>query len=167
MFDPERTAEIAKKLNLEENDPILAFFRSHERSYEKFGDELRAEGYEITSIEDAMMLIQIEGKLPLTREPFFFHAKRSTLGLSIGKVGSKINFSDDESIVWNKQKFLDKDGKAQDTFDLGDEDEDGDFEPDADVTDLMPNDVIEIFRQLVTDYRESISIEGEFKVVGD
>ena len=48
--------------------------------------------------------------------------------------------------------MVDKDGKAQDTFNLE--------EDSMEILDLMPEQVIGIFRQLVSEYRKDTSIEG-------
>lgn len=174
MVDPERVNLPISKIGIEQEeidplagDPFYEFFRAHERAYERLGEELRTEGYLIDQLQDTgTMLIQISGRLP-TGEMFFFHGRRSTLSLSVGKPDAVEQDIEDKWMAWNKHKFLDKDGNAQDTFELGDdeEDEDEDWEPDAEVTDLMPAEVIDIFRQLVLEYKQDTSIEGEFREI--
>lgn len=107
------------------------------------------------------MLIQIAGRLPATRELFYFRGKRSELRLDVGKFGAQEQDPEGKWIAWRKNKFLDKNGKAQDTLDL---DENSD-EEDMEVVDLTPKQVIDIFRQLVSEYRKDTSVEGEFTLI--
>lgn len=160
MTEQEKPSEITRVLEVRETNPLLVFFRAHERTYQRFGDELRKEGYQIDEIYDDTMLVQIGGRFSITRDLFFFHGKRFTLRLDVGKFGAQERDSERKWVGWTKNKFLDKNGEAQDTFDL---DEDSDKE-DVEVLDLTPKQIIDIFKQLVSEYRKDTSVEGEFTI---
>lgn len=130
---------------------------TYEREYERLGDVLRGEGFYIDDFHYDFALVQIDGRLPATNEPFRFHGKRSTLRLDVGISDKQIDKEGREWVVWNKSKFLDQNGVAKDTFDL-------ESEEDQEIADLAPNQVIDIFNQLVSEYRDTTSIEAQFAI---